>query len=65
MKKRIKIGNWVIVIASLIAISLSSCGQKAYTQRSSGINGKSGSHVVSKTQSYYNYDAAMNRSKKK
>jgi hypothetical protein len=62
MRKRIKIGNILILIGVLIILILSSCsGNKAYTQRNCGVKGKSGSHVVAKTQSYNNFESAMKR----
>lgn len=65
MKKRIKIGNWIILILSIIVLVLaSSCAeQKVFTQRSSGINGLTGNHTVTKTQRYHNHKAAMSRTK--
>lgn len=54
MKKRITIGNWIILVSIMIIMIMAvSCTQKVYNQRTSGINGKTGLDTAKKTQKIY------------
>jgi len=60
-----KLINKLITLLFVIIITAgaTSCGgKKVFTQRSSGINGRTGAHTVFKTQKHYNFEAAMRRS---
>ena len=55
--------NYLIILATVSLMS--SCGTSSvFNQRSSGINGITGAHTITKTQAYYNKEASDKRFKR-